>query len=191
MARTDSSHFIGAYGMFWQRDAVNWYPGTGGAAWQLLGRINVKRPIVRVCDFRTARGFYVLFDDFRATYVGLARGDQGIGSRLRRHVVSRQDWSRFCWFSFDDVVDAPAQHWSQLQRRDALRSSTPEMVLRECEALLITVLGSRDQNEMRFAGAQRWDQLQEADFLVGGIARKVDPGPYTDPRYKQLLRGSS
>ncbi len=183
-----TSHLIGAYGMFWQRDAVNWYPGTGGAAWQLLGRVNKNKPVVRVCDFRSARGFYVLFDDFRANYVGLARGEKGIGSRLRQHAKQRTDWSRFCWFSFDDVIDVPAEGWSEMRRRDALRNISSEMVVRECEALLITVLGSRDQNEMRFAGAQSWDQLQEADFLVGGIARKVDPRPYSDPRYKQLLK---
>jgi len=96
-------HLVGAYGMFWERNEVNWYPGSGPAAWQLLGRVNVNQPKVRVCDFRKAQGFYVLFDEFRATYVGLARGVQGIGSRLRTHDDRREDWSRFCWFSFDDV----------------------------------------------------------------------------------------
>src|SRR3954470_23560325 len=76
-----SGHLVGAYGMFWERGEVNWWPGSGPAAWQLLGRVNKNKPKVRVCDFRKAQGFYVLFDDFRANYVGLARGNYGIGAR--------------------------------------------------------------------------------------------------------------
>jgi hypothetical protein len=53
-------------------------------------------------------------------------------------------------------------------------------VLRECEALLITVLGSRAQNEMRFQTAMRWEQLRDADLLPGGVASKVDQAGFTD-----------
>lgn len=180
-------YLFGAYGMFWERAQVNWYPGSGPAAWQLLGRVSKNKPKVRVCDFRKAQGFYVLFDDFRANYIGLARGAQGIGSRLRMHHRIRGNWSRFCWFGFDDVIDGPHPGWSHVRRRDALKNVSSELVLRECEALLITILGSRDQNEMRFQEAQRWEQLRESDFLPRGIARKVSADGYTDVWQRSLV----
>lgn len=179
-------HIFGAYGMFWDRGEVNWSPGSGPAAWQLLGRINKNKGALRICDFRRAQGFYILFDDFRAVYVGLARGKQGLGSRLRTHQSTRQDWQRFCWFSFDDVVDGTAHDgWSVIRRRAAMSGGSADLVLRECEALLITILGSKNQNEMRFQTANRWEQLREADLLPGGIAGKVDPSGFTDMWWRQ------
>lgn len=195
-------HLIGAYGMFWDRDAVAWDPGSGPAAWQLLGRVGSYAPSLRVCDFRTAQGFYLLFDDHGANYVGLARGAQGIGSRLKAHHSSMKTWSRFCWFSFDSVEDGEFEGWGQVRRRDAIKSLSGEVVLRECEALLIQVLGSarvlkwvetstatrgvRGQNEMRFVQAEKWEQLREADFQPGGIARRVDSDGYTDSWLRSL-----
>ena len=146
-----SPHLVGAYGMFWDRDEVDWRPGSGPAAWQLLGRIHTNKPKIRVCDFRRAQGFYVLFDDFRASYVGLARGRYGIGARLRKHYMSQgKEWSRFCWFSFDDVVDHSLDSWSRVHRRAALRNISSEMVLRECEALLITHSGRATRTRCAF-----------------------------------------
>jgi hypothetical protein len=173
-------HLIGAYGLFWQRNAVNWNPGSGPHAWQLLGRKNLNKPKLRVCDFRRATGFYVLFDEFRAVYVGLARGGNGIGSRLKMHNAKRQDWSRFCWFTFDDVVDNKSDGWSSVRRREALRSASAEMVVRECESLLISILGSTTQNQMRFSRAEKWGQLLPLDFVPRGLATRVYSGNFTD-----------
>jgi hypothetical protein len=179
-------HLIGAYGMFWDRHEVNWRPGSGPAAWQLLGRINRQRGALRVCDFRRAQGFYVLFDEFRATHVGLARGRYGIGQRLRaHHMDDGRNWQRFCWFAFDDVVDDDRNGWSVVLRRDEIDGAAADLVLRESEALLIAVLGSKDQSETRFRAAQRWEQLREADLLPSGIAGRVDPGGFTDRWWRQ------
>jgi hypothetical protein len=176
---------FGAYGMLWLREEVNWNPGSGPAAWQLLGRVNQNKGALRVCDFRRAQGFYILFDEFRANYVGLARGRYGIGARLRTHNAMKTDWQRFCWFAFDDVIDAKRAGWSELRRKTSISKVSADLVLRECEALLITVLGSKGQNEMRFQAAQRWEQLREADLLPGRIARKVDPDGFTDSWWRQ------
>src|SRR4051794_5467602 len=102
--------------MFWLRNEVSW--STNG--WQLLGHRGHNRPGLQVCDFRKARGFYILFDDHGATYVGLARGTQGIGARLYHHHRNKEDWNRFCWFAFDDVEAARGEGWSQVRQRDAL-----------------------------------------------------------------------
>jgi hypothetical protein len=197
-------HLIGAYGMFWDRESVNWTPGGGGGSWQLLGRMNERNPALRICDFRRARGFYVLFDDHGANYVGLARGEEGIGQRLRNHHTEDvKSWSRFCWFAFDDVADGELTGWSQVSRRDALRDLEADTFLRECEALLITVLGSgrvvrwgsdgspvRLQNAMQFQAAKCWDQLKEPDFR-SGLAWRVATEGYTDPWLRSLLEVAS
>lgn len=186
-----AGHLIGAYGMFWDRTEVNWWPGSGPNAWQLLGRMNKRLPALKVCDFRRAQGFYVLFDDFRANYVGLARGTYGIGARLRRHDDTRENWNRFCWFTFDDVRPSRRTGWAEISRRDALRNMSAELVLRECEALLITILGSGDQNEMRFIEGSKWHQLREGDLLQGGLAQNVDPSGFTDGWMLDMIRSTS
>ena len=176
---------FGAYGMFWDREEVNWNPGSGPAAWQLLGRINKNRGALRICDFRRAQGFYVLFDEFRANYVGLARGAEGLGERLRRHNKEKLNWERFCWFAFDDVFDSDMDGWRVNEHKTAISKASADLVLRECEALLITILGSKAQNDMRFQGAQRWEQLRVADVLPQGIAGKVNPDGFTDLWWRQ------
>lgn len=87
------------------------------------------------------------------------------------------------------MVDVSVQTgWSKLRRRDALKSITSEMVLRECEALLITVMGSRGQNVTRFQEAKRWAQLSEADFVPGGIGRKVSEYRFTDREVRNMAQ---
>lgn len=175
--------------MFWDRAEVNWNPGSGPAAWQLLGRINKNSGSLRVCDFRRAQGFYVLFNEFRATYVGLARGQYGIGARLRTHHNSpAKDWHRFSWFAFDDVAASNLDGWNRIDPRAEILQASADLVLRESEALLITILGTT-QNHMHFQNARKWEQLREADLLPGGIATKVDSSGFTDPWWRQQAEG--
>ncbi|NYG07767.1 hypothetical protein BJ986_002254 [Phycicoccus badiiscoriae] len=172
--------------MFWLREEVQW----DAHAWQLLGRRGVRRPKLEACDFRRAKGFYILFDGHGPTYVGLADSSQGLGTRLRRHHKDRDNWSRFCWFAFDDVERGRLDGWSHVVKRDALGKTTTSDVIRECEALLITVLGTHrtvgpsqryGQNRMEFqAAGEPWEQLRQADFAPGEIARNVERSPFTD-----------
>lgn len=183
-----SGHLVGAYGMFWVRDEVFWHPGQGPNKWQLLGRQNKNQGALRICDFRQAKGLYVLFDDYGASYVGLARGKQGIGQRLKaHHSEQRKTWSRFCWFSFDDVKDAKADGWSTVVGRDAVKSAGAEGVVRELEALLIKVLGSRQQNQMQFLEGRPWEQVTLADCQPGHALTKVDRSPVLQPEFAQAL----
>lgn len=156
----------------------------------------------RLCDFRSAQGFYVLFDDHGAHYVGLARGKQGIGARLQKHHAEKSTWSRFCWFAFDGVEDADLDGWSRLRKKDVVKNASADLVLRECEALLIEVLGTgrvlkdvgegrqvRVQNSMQFAGgAIRWEQVRDQHFQPGGVAHKVDPVGFTDSWLRELVQ---
>lgn len=184
----EKSHLVGAFGMLWDRHAVNWHPGITPTRWQLLGYRGAHNPKLRACDFRNARGFYILFDDFRAVYAGLARGRGGIGARLKAHHQRRDDWTRFCWFSFDDVVNASwSTTWSTVKPRTGLRNMSADIVVRESEALLITVLGLTGQNSMRFQAAREWKQLTDADFVPGAIGRRLGDQGFTDPYYRSLL----
>lgn len=76
-------HLFGAFGMFWERDSVDWAPGVGGRAWQLLGCKGERRPGPRLCDVRSARGFYLLFDDHGAHDVG-SLADKTFSGRAAR-----------------------------------------------------------------------------------------------------------
>ena len=183
-------HLVGAYGMFWERDEVFWNGKPGASnSWQLLGRRNANKHVLQVCDFRQARGFYILFGDHGASYVGLARGGQGLGQRLKAHANNpSKKWSRFCWFSFDDVVGAAkTPGWSSVKKREAVRSIDAETTVRELEALLIQILGTVGQNQMRFLDAQPWTQVTLADCRKGRPLSKVDTSPLTQPEFKTAL----
>ena len=95
------------YGLFWQREKVNWgTPGRGGSG-TLMGRYARRRTSDGV-DFRLQRGVYVLYDDnFRIVYVGQAgRGKHRLFIRLRTHKNDHlaQRWSRFSWFGILPVL---------------------------------------------------------------------------------------
>lgn len=189
MTKPKSPYLIGAYGLFWRADEVSWTPGLG-RRWQLLGKRGTNANVLQVCDFRPARGFYILFDDHGATYVGLALGKNGIAARLVKHVKNdAKKWSRFCWFSFDDVVtDADANGWATVQKRDAIRQVTAHLAVRELEALMIMVLGAKDNvNQMKFLTGKPWTQVTIQDCQPGGALTKVDRSRLADSELRDYL----
>lgn len=95
------------YGLFWQRDEVNWWPGSGKKGnFRLLGRIGKHRPNLMVADFRFQQGVYVLYGNHGAHYVGLAEAERGLGERLKDHLSDdhHDAWDRFSWFGFRPVL---------------------------------------------------------------------------------------
>ena len=177
-----SGHLIGAYGMHWRREEVWGAPDySPGRSWQMLGRRGQRKPGLRVCDFRQARGFYILHSAYRPTYVGLARGSDGIGHRMNQHHLdTTKIWDRFSWFCFDDVVDADEAQWSRLvSGPDLGGAATTDALIGECESLLITVLGTFEQNQsfMNFQEAKAWEQVLLADTWEHGLLRRVAPEP--------------
>ena len=75
--------------------------------------------------------------------MGRARGNEGLGSRLKSHHRDDQkDWNRFCWFSFDSVVNDPHEdYWSSIQRDVGDRGLSADLAIDELEALMITAFG--------------------------------------------------
>jgi len=147
-----------------------------------LGHQHKKAPALRACDFRKANGVYVLYDDFGPRYSGLARGSGGLGARLRTHHTKPPrdiGWSRFSWFSFDDIVDDPKHYgWERVTRRSKPGPTDPETSIREIEALLIALMGTT-QNKMRFQKAHEWKQLSSDDAQRIEDRETVDPTLFT------------
>jgi hypothetical protein len=169
MARSvgSMSGFVRSYGMFWDRAEVDWAPGAGNAnQFRLLGRFGKVHPKVEVCDFRTQRGIYVLYDDHGPYYVGLARS-QDIGNRLRDHTRDHhaKKWDRFSWFGFRQVLVAAESDGTRcLGKVPSKLLTNSDETIGDVEALLIQTLGTyRTGNiqQMRFASAQRWEQVRK------------------------------
>lgn len=110
----------------------------------------------------------MLYDDHGAYYAGLARGAGGIGGRLKNHRADDHAgrWQRFSWYSFDAVSkrhdNSTGLH--MVTRRDKPVPANDEAVIRELEALLITVLGTRGQRRMKFQSADQWAQVGRFDY---------------------------
>lgn len=175
--------------MFWRRSEVNWTPGPG-KSWQLLGKRGANAGTLRICDFRAARGFYILFDDYGANYVGLALGQEGIAARLVKHVKNKnKKWSRFCWFSFDDVISVRGTGWAEVHERDAIQEVSARTTVRELEALMIMVLGARGNvAQMKFITGKPWTQVTVDDCQPGGALTKVDQKRLADSEMRDYLR---
>lgn len=175
-------HLVGAFGLFWDRYLVDWQPGSGPNAWQMLGRRNIQKPALRVCDFRSAHGVYILYDDYGPQYTGLARGSGGLGARLRTHHIKPPrgiTWTRFSWLTFDDVVSNPQREgWERVKHRERPVPSDSEAIIREMEAVIIALLGTT-QNKMSFQRAARWEQLPAFEAQDLGERGAVDPRPFT------------
>lgn len=172
--------FIRAYGLFWSADEVDWTPGSGNrGAYRLLGRVGANRPTVMVCDFRTQRGIYVLYDDYGPYYVGLAR-DQPIGNRLRSHTKDfhRGAWDRFSWFGFRRVLSGcETDGTRKLGAVPAKLLAESKWTIGDIEALMIQSLGTHKRGnalQMRFAAAQRWTQVMrhEVDEYLAKVTRQ-------------------
>lgn len=164
-----SAGFIRSYGMFWHRSEVDWSPGAGnGGKFRLLGRIGQNRGTIQVCDFRTQRGIYVLYDDHGAYYVGLAK-ERDLGLRLRDHTLDghRQRWDRFSWFGFRRVLAGQLTDGTQrlgIMPERLLTNS--QRTIRDIEALLIEALGTYrtgNRQQMKFASAECWYQVPRHD----------------------------
>ena len=172
---------ISAYGLFWERDEHE-FKAPRGSTYQMLGLIGGDRTL-RVCDFRRARGVYILYNDFGPTYAGRARGQEGFGDRLKRHDKDpEKDWTRFCWYSFDPIVEWPDHNkWMQRVADDGASTvRSASAAIDELEALMITAFGLKSQNQMKLAGGEPWRQATHQDCAPGRPLTKVARSPIRD-----------
>lgn len=93
---------VAAYGLYWDRDKVNWNPGRGRRGGiQLLGSPDDSEVDI---DFANQWGIYLLHNRLDVMYVG--RTTDSLMARLRDHNTrDRRNarWDRFSWFGFRQV----------------------------------------------------------------------------------------
>ena len=147
-AATDDANTgaLRAFGMFWQRDLVDWEPTVP----KLFGR---QSSGAKEVNFAEQIGVYLLHDRDRVVYVG--RASDTLVARLRAHTSDRLGgrWDRFSWFGLrnvgqdgqllEDVVP-----WSQ------------DVVIETLEALLIESLEPP-------LNRRRGDKLSAIEYLQG------------------------
>jgi hypothetical protein len=149
------------YGLFWQREEVNWNPGTGGR-FRLLGRQGENRPGLRVADFREQSGVYILYSNYGVFYVGIVTQAR-LGIRLRDHHNAHgyDEWDRFSWFGFRSVDDRPDDNG--ICELGDMRYLSADDWIRDIESLLIRAMGPSGQRVENFRHEERWEQVAEID----------------------------
>lgn len=180
---TSSTGFIRAYGLFWDRDQVDWTGEDSGGRLELLGRRHENRPALQVVNLWDQRGIYILYNDYGPYYVGKTLGDSlCLGARLRHHALGRNGsphsgkWDRFSWFGWRGVLtsrDERGLHNLRTVPTKLLTNSANTVA--DIEALLIFALGTRhlgnSKNE-QFAAALEWKQIwwHQRDRYLGKVA---------------------
>lgn len=163
---------IHAFGLFWKKDEINWFPGKGKRyAFRLLGRQGKNMGKLRMADFRGQRGIYILYGNYGPYYAGLTRR-QTLGKRLRDHLKDGHagEWDRFSWFGFKQVLKRTDKHGLHLlkTKMPRLKAINPDTTIKEMEALLIKSMALRNRADSKFVAAEEWHQVRliEADKLL-------------------------
>ena len=165
--------------LLWSVDEIDWYRRRG-TTFRLLGRVGKQQARLQVCDFRTQRGVYVLYDDFGPYYVGLTV-NTSIGDRLKKHLGSPKHakrWDRFSWFGFRPVsdqwlLDDGTCYLDELPDRFLTQSKA---TIQDVEALLIFALRTHHRgnaHQEKFAAARQWRQVLRSE--VAEYLAKVKP----------------
>jgi hypothetical protein len=157
---------IQAYGLFWRRDEIIWNPGKGKRDWRLLGRRGAISSKLQAVDFRTQRGIYILYGNYGAHYVGLTR-KRGLGPRLKDHLADKHKnmWDRFSWFGFRRVLKSKNKlRLHKLGEMAQAKSTDPNHMIGDIEALLIRSLALRNISQMKFIVAKEWVQIKKSEI---------------------------
>jgi hypothetical protein len=158
---------IHSFGLFWRRDEVEWSPGKGNkGAFRLLGRIGSNKQSIRVVDFRTQIGIYILYGNHGPHYVGLTR-KQSLGARLKQHTndLHHDSWDRFSWFGFKRLLKkTDSAGLSTLGSMPKLKAIAPDKVIGDIEALLIKAMAVRNTAQMTFHNADAWTQIKKDEI---------------------------
>jgi hypothetical protein len=112
------------------------------------------------------KGIYILYGDYGPRYVGLTR-KKGLGRRLKDHLSDRHagKWDRFSWFGFCTVLkkkDALGIHL--LRDMPLSKSTSPEDMIADLEAMLIKSMALQNINHMKFVSAKEWTQIKRSEL---------------------------
>jgi predicted GIY-YIG superfamily endonuclease len=94
----DTHKIINAFGIYWNRNLVNWKSQPDLFGIQQIGATEV--------NFKGQIGIYLLHDSRETVYIGQAI-EQPLGKRLKDHTTDRLAgrWDRFSWFGFYPVTE--------------------------------------------------------------------------------------
>lgn len=164
---------IKSYGLFWRTEEIEWSPGSG-RQWRMLGRHGANRPGLHVADFRDQHGLYVLYGNYGARYVGLAR-QRGLGDRLKDHLSDHHagEWDRFSWFGFRRTLVSIDRYGLRVLSNPAINAAGQrDDLIGDMEALLIKALGlSHNFAEMRFRDGTEYAQVTRLEVEHGLLGR--------------------
>ena len=154
------------YGVFWERNRVDFGTKGPGNRGQLLG---FKRGTPTPADLRGQRGIYVLYEGTdinlqRVVYVGqTGAGHQRLLKRLRDHTNDHlwNRWQRFSWAGFLDIgPDFKVLNVSD----ESVGNILFETALDQLEATLIQLLEPLlNKQGPKWHGAKQYFQLQVDD----------------------------
>lgn len=147
-AEEEQYAIVSSFGMFWQRDAIEW-----SASPRILGMQQIGAEAV---DFSKQIGIYLLYDGREVIYVGRAT-ERPLGRRLYEHTFDRLSsrWNRFSWFGVLPVSD-------EGKLGPMPDSFTGSSIIPALEALLIEALEPR-QNRKRGDDLAAVEYIQKPD----------------------------
>lgn len=138
-----------AFGVYWQRDLVNWVHKP-----RLFGRT---QPGADRVDLAGQQGVYLLYDhNGVVVYVGQTE-KQSIGQRLAQHTKDRLTgrWQRFSWFGVRPVAE------DGKLGSVAAGTITPEKLIKTLEALLIEALEPRQNRAGSSYSGEEYIQVRD------------------------------
>lgn len=151
---------ISSFGMFWQREAIEWTSNPTVLGMQQIG--------AEAVDFSEQIGIYLLYDGREIIYVGRAI-NRPLGKRLYEHTLDRLSsrWNRFSWFGVLPVSD-------QGKLGTIPDSFSGSKLIPALEAILIEALEPRQNRK-------RGDDLAAVEYI-----QKEDPGITKKNLMKQM-----
>jgi len=166
VASVNKDSIIKAFGMFWDRNGVNW----DTAQVKLLGEPSNfsgkhdKKDVARV-NFSEESGIYILYDHRTIVYVG--RAIEGtLGKRLKEHTRDRLNtrWNRFSWFGTIAIKED-----GKLAKESLSDSFSMDKIISTIEAILIEALeplqNRRRGDEFDYEFTQVFDDTKKREAI--------------------------
>jgi hypothetical protein len=167
MAQGDTGRsLISSYGLSWKVEDTEWVPNGRKGKRRLLGHLGSKRSSLRVADFWSQSGIYVLYGNYGLYYVGIAAQ---LGRRLRKHLSDKhaKEWDRVSWFGFRQVThQRNSAGLMVLGRSEAMSSIRLNKARHDIEAILFRAFAGPGNDKHPHFGnkLQQWEQIKAAEL---------------------------
>jgi hypothetical protein len=129
------SSLIRTYGEYWNPNAINWETVGSGNGSGFVGSAKEGEKKERDINCQNAQGIYVLYDNFKAIYVGKSIKTT-IALRIKTHLTDRLAgrWDLFSWYATNNI------RWTSGDlSQPAGRHNPASVVIDTLEALAILI----------------------------------------------------